>query len=374
MRSILAILAFGLCFSVLLASEVPGTHRAENPLPVLTEAQATFTASPSQYSKGMPEFVISADCVGGNVAAFQNRSPGDVSAITFRDDTNVERSAIGVGNPGSGFWANLGYIEMSNKTESPDDFAIVNTTASLARRVVNVSGVGGTTTFTPLPGSNLAAKFLTDGQLRGTVTFQDLDEASAPGILVLDADGQQKVTMGYANASFSDSNLAGKGYVQFPGDFVFRNTGSGRDYPLIINGNGIVIPSEPPDSATASGQPGQISWDSNYLYVCTAKNKWKRSTLADWNGPIYTEFDRTTLAHHRITLLLLFFTTGACLVSSIISTLCLIKLSRLRKDVELPPSEIMPLVQPSFYEAGDHPRPDTVKVKAVRGQKKTIPV
>lgn len=318
--ALLLILSSSPCFCQASASDLhgdKGTH--------LTEANATFSASPSQYSGKAPEFVISADCRGGNVAAFQNTSAADVSAITFRDYSNVERAAIGVGNPDSGFWSNLGYIEMSNKTGSPDDFAIVNTTASASKRVVNVSGAEGTATFTPLAGPNLAAQFVTDGPLRGTISFQDLDEAGAPGILILDKDGREKVTVGYANAGFNDPSLAGKGYVQFPGDLVFRNTGEGRDYPLIVNGRGIVIPSEPPASAASSGQPGQISWDANYVYVCTARDTWKRSTLSGWNSPIYTEFDRATAAHHRLTLLFLFLATGGCLVSSIVSTLCLSK-------------------------------------------------
>ena len=32
-------------------------------------------------------------------------------------------------------------------------------------------------------------------------------------------------------------------------------------------------------SATAPGTPGDICWDANYIYVCTATNTWKRSPL-----------------------------------------------------------------------------------------------
>jgi len=369
----LLILSFS-SFSWVYAAPLPEPPVSGDHQPALTEAKASFTASPSQFSGKTPELVISASSRGGNVAAFQNTSPDDVSGITFRDNSNLERSAIGVGNPGSGFYANLAFIEIANKTGSPDDFAIVNTTAGAAKRVVNVAGIGGTTTFSSLTGPNLAAKFLTDGQLRGTISLQDLDEASAPGLLVQDKDGQEKMALGYANTGFSDLNLAGKSYVQFPGEFVFRNTGGGNNYPLVVNGHGIVIPSEPPDSSTSGGLPGQIAWDANFLYVCTAKNEWKRSSLANWNGPVYTELNRTTLAHQRLTLLFLCLTTLGCIVSSIVSLLCLVKLNHQQKEMEESPSEVMPLEQPSFYEAGDHPRPNTVKVKAVRGQKKSVPV
>lgn len=32
-------------------------------------------------------------------------------------------------------------------------------------------------------------------------------------------------------------------------------------------------------TASAIGTAGQISWDANYIYVCTATNTWKRSPI-----------------------------------------------------------------------------------------------
>ena len=37
-----------------------------------------------------------------------------------------------------------------------------------------------------------------------------------------------------------------------------------------------------PASASATGTQGQIAWDANYLYVCTATNTWKRSAITTW--------------------------------------------------------------------------------------------
>lgn len=37
-----------------------------------------------------------------------------------------------------------------------------------------------------------------------------------------------------------------------------------------------------PASATASGAQGEICWDANYLYVCTATNTWRRVALTTW--------------------------------------------------------------------------------------------
>lgn len=37
-----------------------------------------------------------------------------------------------------------------------------------------------------------------------------------------------------------------------------------------------------PASATATGNVGEICWDSNYLYVCVAANTWERAPLIPW--------------------------------------------------------------------------------------------
>lgn len=42
------------------------------------------------------------------------------------------------------------------------------------------------------------------------------------------------------------------------------------------------VPGQPPASATAPGQPGQIAHDSEYFYLCVALNTWKRSPLTTW--------------------------------------------------------------------------------------------
>jgi hypothetical protein len=52
---------------------------------------------------------------------------------------------------------------------------------------------------------------------------------------------------------------------------------------LDVNDDGIIIrTAKTPASATATGVVGEISWDSNYVYVCVATNTWKRTALSTW--------------------------------------------------------------------------------------------
>ena len=41
--------------------------------------------------------------------------------------------------------------------------------------------------------------------------------------------------------------------------------------------------SSAPASPTSSGDPGDLIYDSNYLYVCVSNNTWRRLVLSEWN-------------------------------------------------------------------------------------------
>ena len=47
--------------------------------------------------------------------------------------------------------------------------------------------------------------------------------------------------------------------------------------------SGLSIPvSNAPTSRSAPGEPGDIKWDSDYVYVCVATDTWKRAELLTW--------------------------------------------------------------------------------------------
>jgi hypothetical protein len=52
---------------------------------------------------------------------------------------------------------------------------------------------------------------------------------------------------------------------------------------LQVNGNRIrIATAKTPASATDTGTAGEICWDADYIYVCTATNTWKRTAIATW--------------------------------------------------------------------------------------------
>jgi hypothetical protein len=52
---------------------------------------------------------------------------------------------------------------------------------------------------------------------------------------------------------------------------------------LQVNGNRIrIATANTPASASATGTTGEIAWDADYIYVCTATNTWKRTAISTW--------------------------------------------------------------------------------------------
>ena len=64
------------------------------------------------------------------------------------------------------------------------------------------------------------------------------------------------------------------------------NVGIGTTSPtgtLDVNGDDIRIrTSQTPSTSTSSGYPGEIAWDSDFIYVCTATDYWERVGIAHW--------------------------------------------------------------------------------------------
>jgi len=61
---------------------------------------------------------------------------------------------------------------------------------------------------------------------------------------------------------------------------IFDGTG-GYAGSLTINGV-LILYSYPPATATSPGTAGTITWDSDWIYICTATNTWKRVGISTW--------------------------------------------------------------------------------------------
>ncbi len=67
------------------------------------------------------------------------------------------------------------------------------------------------------------------------------------------------------------------------GNVGIATTSSAATAKLDVNSDAIRLrTAKTPASASATGNAGDICWDANYVYVCTATNTWKRAALSTW--------------------------------------------------------------------------------------------
>jgi hypothetical protein len=152
----------------------------------------------------------------------------------------------------------------------------------------------------------LAVKPNGDGGLRtnlkGRMNFSSL--GTAPGHIITLSDSNFQKTISTANnRPANDAADAFIGYDQGdgnPGNIgismgapksisnYIGNAGDGKNFLERLTANlkmftvPVSIPSIPPAHASDPCTAGTQTWDANFIYICTAKNTWKRSPLSAW--------------------------------------------------------------------------------------------
>jgi hypothetical protein len=118
------------------------------------------------------------------------------------------------------------------------------------------------TTFLPSPTGNNGKFLTTNGVTLTWVTLPTPDPVSAP----ISAGSTPPGT--HPEGTLWYDTVSGRIYVYFDSSWIDaspKGTASAISFAT--------------KAATATGTTGQISYDANYIYVCTATNTWKRSPL-----------------------------------------------------------------------------------------------
>ncbi len=138
--------------------------------------------------------------------------------------------------------------------------------------------------------------------LKGRMNFSTL--GTGPGHIITLSDSNFQKTIATANNRPSnDANDAFIGYDQGDGNPArigisfgapqsisnyIGNVGDGKKWLERLTATlkmftvPVSIPSVPPAHATDPCIAGTETWDANFVYVCVAKNTWKRAPLASW--------------------------------------------------------------------------------------------
>lgn len=110
-------------------------------------------------------------------------------------------------------------------------------------------------------------KVITAGDLYGQIEFVGNDASSSSAGVRANMQVVSEGTLGEAAIVFNATGSATTTLTE-----VLR---------LRKNGVNIKTP-KTPASATDTGTTGDICWDANFVYVCTATNTWKRTAIATW--------------------------------------------------------------------------------------------
>jgi len=135
-------------------------------------------------------------------------------------------------------------------------------------------------------------------------TFDDTNKLTTPGnVLVQDSNQNDIIELRTdGNIAFNGSStlsvnggffVSSVGSTDGQGNIVTYDSGEFKygpqlkDYAGNIGANNITITGllkapQTTKASNATGTPGQICWDSNYIYVCTATNTWKRVSLTSF--------------------------------------------------------------------------------------------
>ena len=86
----------------------------------------------------------------------------------------------------------------------------------------------------------------------------------------------------WVSASTTELRIGGVGSsAPSAGVIDISNTGN-VTLNAASSGYALNLPTKTPSSAADTGTAGDISWDTSYIYVCTAANTWKRAALSTW--------------------------------------------------------------------------------------------
>jgi len=153
---------------------------------------------------------------------------------------------------------------------------------SVGGSVANGIDISGTT----ISGSAFKSPgFTLDGS--GTVSLNHLFLGTGASAYLMSNDSADLYvgTHGAKTMYFVTGNTI-RGAMTSSGAVVFNagleGTTVGAASPSTGSFSTLRVNSAPPSSSGSAATAGQMTWDSNYLYVCVATNTWKRVALSSW--------------------------------------------------------------------------------------------
>ncbi len=210
------------------------------------------------------------DAINAPSGTFSVANGANVDAVTItQNDTTNNKKGLQVTNTGSGTGISV--------NQSGNGFGLALNNAGSTSVGVLLTG-NNMTAFLHNPGANTGLGF-------SAYTFYRNDVAAVtkgPVMSIIQGgSGDDKHTLELQQSGTGDYLKANNTRIKSDGSIgIGTATTTGA---LDVNDNRIrVRTAKTPSSATDTGNQGDICWDANFVYICTATNTWKRVAIGSW--------------------------------------------------------------------------------------------
>lgn len=193
---------------------------------------------------------------GGNTTEVQYNSGGALTGsttFTFASNTLSVGNVTTTGNVAGGNLTTTGVVQATGNVNGGNGIFTLGTVVSTNSNVsgnVNITGTSG----------NL--------NINGTASSINFKAQSGGNVAIIQGPINVPDSRGYIGWNLPNT----QGNV---GEFLTVNGDSEMEWKTVVR-------TTAPGSAGATGQAGQIAFDSSYIYVCIATDTWKRVAIATW--------------------------------------------------------------------------------------------
>jgi len=219
------------------------------------------TYKPGIYSPGADQVAIA---TGGTSRIVVDAS-GNVNIDNNTFYVDAATNCVGLGNTTGlgGLLGVSGNISLSGDGTSARYVALLNETSTYAGSFILQAG-GGSSGY------------------GGAITMYGHSHASYPGSIYLGTSASSGGSLIFGTDNALDP-ASGKMRLDSSGRLLVGTSSNSGGALFQVNDNRIrIATANTPASAGATGTTGEIAWDANYIYVCTATNTWKRTAISTW--------------------------------------------------------------------------------------------